>query len=213
MAREGTKPEVAIHKGGVSLDAYAPDGKARVVVRALGGGALSGLAAFTATPVTKIGEGLGPETLLGAGQTRLYGFHAARAGAIGLGVRADSDVVSATLLAQDGSRLGEGLVQMPDLAAGDYLLAVRAPSDATPVRIRPALAGVEPPGTGPPPEVIRTYVMREPEVQGMSATRLEESDEEISPAEEETETDGEDDSSEGGGEDEDGDGEGQGGPQ
>jgi len=207
VAREGTKPEVAIHKAGVSLDAYAPDGKARVVVRALGGGALSGLAAFTATPVTKIGEGLGPETLLGAGQTRLYGFHAARAGAIGLGVRADSDVVSATLLAPDGSRLGEGLVQMPDLAAGDYLLAVRAPGDAAPVRIRPALAGIEPPGTGPPPEVIRTYVMKGPEVQGMSATRLEESDAETSSPEEETEADGEEESSE----DEDEDGEG--GPQ
>lgn len=188
VASEGATPEVAIHEAGVSLDAYVPSGKTRVLVRALGGGTLGGLATFTATPVTKIGEGLGPEALLGAGQVRLYGFHVARWGTVGLGVRADSDIVSATLLSPTGARLGDGLVQMPELAAGDYLLSVRAPSDSAPIRIRPAVAGIEPPGGGPPPDVIRTYVLPEGEVQGMSATRLEEGESE-GETEEEAESD------------------------
>ena len=201
VGSEGATPEVAIHKAGVSLDAYAPNGKTRILVRSLGGGTLAGPATFTATPVTKIGEGLGPEALLGAGQVRLYGFHVARTGAVGVGVRADSDVVSATLLSPTGARLGDGLVQMPELAAGDYLLAVRAPSDSAPIRIRPAVAGIEPPGNGPPPEVIRTYVQPEDEVRGMSATHVEESgveSDEAAPAPEgETEEPAADDAAEG----------------
>lgn len=159
VTREGSPPEVAIHRAGVSLDLYVPTGSTRVLLRSLGVGALGGRATLTATPVTRIAEGLGPETLLGAGQARLYGFHVSRKGAVGLGVRASSDLVTATLLSAGGARLGEGLVQMPELAAGDYLYSVRSPADAAPVRIRPALAGVDPPGTGPPADVIRTYVL------------------------------------------------------
>ncbi len=157
VMRDGEKPEVAIHSGGVSIDLYAPSGPTRILLRSFGSGALGGRATLTATPVTRIAEGLGPESLLGAGQARLYGFHVSRSGAVGVGVRASSDLVTATLLSSAGLRLGEGLVQMPDLAAGDYLVSVRAPSDAAPIRIRPALAGVEPPGAGPPADVIRIY--------------------------------------------------------
>ena len=157
--RDGVPPEVALHTGGVSLDVYAASGPVRILLRSLGSGGLGGTATLTATPVTTIAEGLGPETLLGAGQSRLYGFRVARGGTIGVGVRASSDLVTATLLEAGGKTLGEGLVQMPELAAGDYLVSVRAPADAVPVRIRPALAGVTPPGAGPPPDVIRSYVL------------------------------------------------------
>lgn len=177
VTKDGAPPEVAIHRGGVSLDVYAASGSARLLLRSLGSGALGGRATLTATPVTKIAEGLGPETLLGAGQARLYGFHIARSGAVGIGVRASSDLVTATLLSASGERLGEGFVQMPELAIGDYLVSVRAPADAAPVKIRPALAGVEPPGTGPPPDVIRTYVLPGLAVKATRATSLEEGDE------------------------------------
>jgi hypothetical protein len=90
---------------------------------------------------------------------------------------------------------------MPELAAGDYLLSVRAPSDSAPIRIRPAVAGIEPPGSGPPPDVIRTYVQPEGEVQGMSATYVEESgaesDEQAPTPEDEAEEPADDASDEG----------------
>jgi hypothetical protein len=191
VTRDGAPPEVAIHRGGVSFDLYAPSGSARILLRSLGAGALGGRATLTATPVTKIAEGLGPESLLGAGQARLYGFHVARPGAVGLGVRASSDLVTATLLSAGGARLGEGLVQMPELAVGDYLVSIRAPADSAPVRIRPAVAGVDPPGSGPPADVIRTYVLAEPPARRVGAARLEESDEELAASEGEAEADAE----------------------
>ena len=169
VAKDGSPPEVSLHPGGVSLDLYAASGSVRLLLRSLGTGGLGGTAALTTTPVTRIAEGLGPEALLGAGQSRLYGFHVARSGAVGIGVRASSDLVTATLFSGGGKELGEGLVQMPELAVGDYLVSVRAPADASPVKIRPALAGVEPPGTGPPPEVVLTYVRPGPPAKGTSA--------------------------------------------
>jgi hypothetical protein len=47
---------------------------------------------------------------------------------------------------------------MPTLQPGTYLLALHAPPDGGPVVARPALAGVELPGTGPPADVVREYM-------------------------------------------------------
>jgi hypothetical protein len=49
-------------------------------------------------------------------------------------------------------------VHLVDLVPGDYLLALRAAATLAPVRARPALAGLEPPSTGPPEEVVREYL-------------------------------------------------------
>ena len=50
---------------------------------------------------------------------------------------------------------------MLNLKPGTYLLALRAPAQGMPVRARPAVVGIVPPGKGPPEEVIRKYL--EPE--------------------------------------------------
>ena len=57
-----------------------------------------------------------------------------------------------------GRQVGVGNVQMPRLEPGTYLLAVRAPADGGPVSVRPAVAGLTPPGDGPPQEVVRRYL-------------------------------------------------------
>ncbi len=57
-----------------------------------------------------------------------------------------------------GATLGTGVVQRHELAAGDYVLLVSAPAEGGPLRIRPALVGLQQPGSGPPEEVIRTYL-------------------------------------------------------
>jgi hypothetical protein len=153
---------VEVHPRGVSLDIFLPAGEAELGLRALAGVPLSGLAELTTTPVVPIGEGLGPEVLLPAGGTRYFSFHAARPGPIGIGVKAGSDVVEASLLDGAGRPLRgaeHGLVQMPELpAAGDYLLVLHSPAAAPPVRARPALAGLTLPDTGPPADVVRRYL-------------------------------------------------------
>jgi len=50
------------------------------------------------------------------------------------------------------------VVQMPTLQPGTYLLALGVPPEVGPVAVRPALAGIELPGTGPPDEVVREYM-------------------------------------------------------
>jgi len=157
--RRGDEPaEIELHPEGVRLDAYLPGGPAEVTIRAIAGATLHGAAEVTTTPVVPIGEGLGPEVLLGPGQSRLFSFTVAHAGAVGLGVRADADRVEMALLSSAGQPLGRGSMQMPSLEPGAYLLALSAPADAAPVRARPAVVGLVPPETGPPEDVVRQYV-------------------------------------------------------
>jgi hypothetical protein len=73
-------------------------------------------------------------------------------------VRATPDVVTATLLDARGKHLSAGVLQMPKLKPGVYLLEVHAPADSGPIRVRAALAGVQRPGTGPPADVVRQYM-------------------------------------------------------
>jgi hypothetical protein len=158
LVRPDGPPAVEVHADGTSLDAYLPTGVADLGVRAMGGGELSGTATLTSSPVVATGEGLGPELLLAPGETRAYSFVVTAPGPVGLGVHASADVVDCELLDGRGLRLGRGVVQMPTLAAGTYLVALHAPADGAPVRVRPALAGLERPDTGPPAEVIRCYL-------------------------------------------------------
>lgn len=166
-------PEVEVHGAGGVLDTYLPAGSAEMVLRALAGGTLSGTAEITSTPVTPIDEGLGPEVLLPPGATRLFSFVVAREGPVGIGVRARSDVVDSVLLSSAGHRLGHGVVQMPTLSPGTYLLALHAPEDGAPVSARPALAGLRPPDTGPPEDVIRKYLEPEEAAPRFTAVRVE----------------------------------------
>src|SRR5262249_36025278 len=102
-----------------------------------------------------------------AGGSRWFSFHVARQGPVGIGAHAGSDVVEIELYDRAGRRLASpgpsvgprgGVVRMPELAPGDYLLALATPAGAAPVVARPAAAGLVLPDTGPPAEVIRQYL-------------------------------------------------------
>jgi hypothetical protein len=158
LKRGEAVPEVEVHAAVTVLDAYLSAEPTLLGLRAPAGGTLTGTAEVTASPVTPISEGLGPETLLAAGDTSLFSFTVTREGPVGIGVRANPDVVDCTLLDSAGRALGSGTVQMPTLKPGTYLLALHAPTATGPVQARPALAGVVLPGTGPPEDVIRRYM-------------------------------------------------------
>jgi hypothetical protein len=161
---------VAIHPAGVRLDAYLPIGVAHLGLTALGEAELGGFAEITTTAVLPAGEGLGPEVLLPAGDTRYFSFHVAGRRTVGWAAAAGAERVSCRLLRGDGRAvapqpLGTGkpaaladMLAMAELDEGDYLLALTAPADAAPVRARPVLVGLDLPDTGPPPEVIRQYL-------------------------------------------------------
>jgi hypothetical protein len=150
--------ELRFHPDGAAVTTFLPRGASEFEIRAIGDGVLSGEAEMTTSAVLAIGEGLGPEVLLPAGSTRVFSFEVSRAGSVGVGVRASTDVVSTILFDESGRTLGRGVVQMHELSPGRYLLAIESPSDAPAVTARPAVAGIEPPSTGPPSEVIRRYI-------------------------------------------------------
>jgi hypothetical protein len=170
LTRADAPPTIEAYPAGCNLDVYLPAGPAEIGLRALAGRSLWGSAELTSTPVLPTGEGLGPEVLLSAGGTRGFSFTVTRNGPVGIGVRADSDVVNTTLWTAGGQKLGSGVMQMPQLAPGGYVLAIHAPSGSRPISARPALAGLTPPSLDPPDEVILSYVAP-PEGASFSATR------------------------------------------
>lgn len=172
LTRGDGPAETAVHAQGTVLDAYLPAGAGEVRLRGVAGAALSGSAVVTVTGVTPIEEGLGPEVVLAPGDTRVFSFALRQRGPVGVGVRAGSDVVEATLLSADGTRIGAGIVQMPVLEAGTYLLTLHAPEDGAAVRVRPAVAGLAAPGDGPPEDVIRRYVQGEEQAPSFTSTRV-----------------------------------------
>ena len=93
-----------MHPDGARLDAFLPGGEARLGLRPLAGADLSGMAEFTTTPVTAIGEGLGPAVLLPAGATRWFSFHLDQKGPIGAGVRSTDDRADLDLYDRAGRR-------------------------------------------------------------------------------------------------------------
>jgi hypothetical protein len=150
---------------GVHLDTYLPAGTTHVGLAALGDGALSGFAELTTSPVLPTQEGLGPEVMLPAGATRYFSFHVTETRTIGWSAASDSERVGCDLLHGDGRRVfadpandPEALVALYDLEPGDYLLAVTAPANSAPLRVRPVVVGLEPPSLGPPEDVVRSYL-------------------------------------------------------
>jgi hypothetical protein len=163
LKRKSAPPEVEIHPSGCVFNAFFSGGPEEIALHAIPGSLLSGFAELSTTPVTTVREGLGPETMILAGEARIFSFSVGRNGAVGIGVRSNSDKVECTLRGSAGNFLGSGLVQMKTLDPGTYLLDIRVPKDGRPTTVRPALAGLEPPGTGPPEEVIRSYLKGEEE--------------------------------------------------
>lgn len=181
---------VEMHPEGLVQDVVAGPGPLEVGLRTLDGQPLEGELEVTTSPLPFLGEGLGPEVLLGPGQTRGFAFRVTVAGSVGLGVRAQRDVVEGTLYDAGGRSLGSGVVLMARLDPGEYVWALHTPVDGGPVRARPAVVGLVAPGSGPPEEVIRRYLRAargEEEPPGASPT-IESEDEE--PIEDETEEPG-----------------------
>lgn len=155
----GTRPgRFEVYPQGAQFDAVLPSGSSRLVLRGLAGETLSGTVTLVAEPLAPLDEGLGPESLLAPGDSRGYAFHVARAGAVGVGVRADQGGVETVLFDAAGGGLGQGVVQWAKLEPGDYALVVTAPAEGRPARVRPALVGASPPGSGPSPEEARRFL-------------------------------------------------------
>jgi len=122
-------------------------------------GPLSGTLALSAEPLRPLHEGLGEQVSVPPGGTAAFAFVLTRTATIGIGLRAEPDRARVRVLSAAGRVVGEGVAQLlPNLAPGAYVLEARVPPEAPTTLLRPALFGTVPRASGPPPEIVRTYL-------------------------------------------------------
>jgi hypothetical protein len=155
LALGDAAPEV--FPAGAEFQRYIPAGATVLRVMAPQEGPLSGTLELDAMPLLPVAEGIAAPVMVAPGGTALFGFELARAAIIGLGVRAEPDRVAVRLLGADGAAIGEGVAQLRRLPPGRYIIEARLPADAGPAAVRPAVIGLEPRPSGPPPEIAREY--------------------------------------------------------
>ncbi len=157
--RSPGRPErLQLFGAAADLSLYLPRGATTLLFDGLTAGAPGGQVSLRPIAAEALAEGLSTPRMLAPGDSRLYHFRLDSARTVGVGVKASVDTAGCTLLDADGHQLGQGLLQMHDLAAGDYLLRVEVPADGGTVRVQAALVGARARGEGPPPEVIRQYL-------------------------------------------------------
>lgn len=155
LALGDAAPEV--FAAGAEFQRYLPAGTTALRIMAPQEGPLSGALELDAVPLLPVAEGIGAPVMVAPGGSALFGFELARAAIIGLGIRAEPDRVAVRLLGADGAPIGEGVAQLRRLPPGRYIIEARLPADAGPAAVRPAVIGLEPRPSGPPPEIAREY--------------------------------------------------------
>ncbi len=150
--------EVEIHPAGARLQALGEGDGVEVLLHGLATG-LSGVAELATTAVVPLVEGVNAPVLLAGGDRAYFSFEIASPRRVGVGVRTDASGLECELLTAGGRALGHGVLQLVDLEPGRYLLVLEQPANAAPAAARPVIVGLSAPGNGPPPEVIRTYML------------------------------------------------------
>jgi hypothetical protein len=158
LAQAGGATGIMLFPAGAELHRYVGAGAAELRLYSPHEGPLAGSLELTATPVVPIAEGLGEARAVAPGATALFGFEVTRAGSIGVGIRSEPDRAIVRLLDAAGKSLGNGVAQLHRLDPGRYFVEARIPATGRTTTIRPAVIGIKPPPSGPPPEVTRQYL-------------------------------------------------------
>jgi hypothetical protein len=157
LRRGGAEEAPVMFPAGAEFHRYLPPGAAELRLISPHDGKLTGSLELHTTPVTPAGEGIGEAIAVAPGGTALFAFDVAKDGVVGVGIRADPDRVAARLLDENGTELGTGVALLRRLHAGHYLIEARLPADVATTLVQPAVVGITPRPSSPPPEVARKY--------------------------------------------------------
>ena len=158
LVQAGRTDPPRLFPAGAEFHALLAAGPAELRLYAPSDGPLAGTVTLAADPVTEIGEGLGQPVSVAPGGAAAFAFSLAKPATIGVGVRADPDTAAVRVLSAAGAVLGEGVAQLRALPAGRYVIEATVPPSAAPTILRPAVIGITPRGSGPPPEVAQQYL-------------------------------------------------------
>lgn len=145
---------------GCAVDRLLQPGRYRITARPFAAQPLEGELLATAEEVIAAQEGVGGEQFIGPGESRLLRFTTLSEGEVGLGLQAAADALFCTVLDQDQQALGTGCQQLLRLQQGTYLLQIRSPEGAPPLRVRPVLLGLSGADRGVPDDVLRELLSR-----------------------------------------------------
>ncbi len=158
LVQAGRTDPPRLFPAGAELHVMLASGTAELRLYSPTDGPLTGSLTLSTDPVTPITEGLGAPVSVAPGGSAVFGFTLAKAATIGVGVRADPDRATVRLLDATGVVQGQGVAQLLTLAAGQYLIEAHVPPNAPATILRPAVVGITPRGSGPPPEVAAQYL-------------------------------------------------------
>jgi hypothetical protein len=144
---------------GAVLNRYLPAGETLLRLLSPQDGPLTGSLELGATPVAELGDGLGTPVAVAPGGAALFGFRVTEEDLVGLGVRADPDTVAVRLLDDGGKELDHGVTLMRRLRPGHYLIEASVPPTAPTTTVRPAVLGILPHRTPPPPGLVRDLLI------------------------------------------------------
>ncbi len=147
----------ALFPAGAVFSRYVPAGATDLLVIPAQDGPLSGRLEASAAPVHPARDGLGDAVAASPGDSVLFGFTLAAPKRIGIGVQAQPDHVSLTLLDATGREVARGAAMLKDLPAGAYVLQASVPPDGPATLIKPAIVGLAPRPDAPPPDVVQYY--------------------------------------------------------
>jgi len=145
---------------GCDLHRLLAAGVWRVSVRAFAGRPLAGGLSWSAEAPLELVEGVGQEDWVAPGEVRLYRFSLRSDGEVGLGLRAEADVLECAVLDEGQRLVGEGCQQFLRLRAGSYLLLVRTGEALRPARFRPVLLGLAGGRSEVPAAYLRDFFQR-----------------------------------------------------
>ncbi len=138
---------------------FVEPGAYLVGVRGIGEAHLSGAFGYTTESARLLKGPLGPEVLMAPGESRTFSFRVKRKEKVGVGTRADADLLTCSVFRNNGKLLGEGYQQYLTLDAGTYFLRVCfPPGKHTPVHFRPVVLGLAPPPEGPPDKYLKEFL-------------------------------------------------------
>lgn len=151
---------VAGGERGCNIARVLPAGTHRIVVRPFADRPRGGRLELVTTPVLAIGEGVGTETWLAPGESRTARFVLDAPGKVGIGLRADADVVECRLLDASNVVLGVGCQQLVELKPGVHRLELRNPPGERPLRVRPVVLGLSGTRHDIPDDYLRDLLVR-----------------------------------------------------
>ncbi len=156
---------------GCDLRVLVDKGEQRLLVRGFGGATLGGTLSWSFQPLRTLAEGVNAETLIQAGEARVFELTLLGDGQLGVGLKVDAEVLDCALFrivppgqvgAGQQEVVADGCQLFGRFTKGTWYLRVEAPPDSGPRRFSPVVFGLKGADVDAPDDYLRDFFTRVP---------------------------------------------------